>query len=746
MFQLLLIIISYGALLLLLMPPTGIGIISSALIFLFGAGLMIFVKPNIVNLIKRKSYFLTFILISILIAASLGVDFYHRWLASSKIKAIASMLHLSNETILLTGTFVLAICSLIFIYTIIQILFKKPCEIIHTLIKKTCTIIRIFIKKVTSAINKNPFARDLVFCLIAATVTVMLAQIMIDMEVLSMGYVKFFVGVLIVSVLILFLYSLLKKITTAILLGAGIFMVIATVNVYVYNFRSRLFEPLDLLSAGTAMNVAGNYNLFPVPDKILISWRIFIAILIVFACLQRGSKSNIHAKKRIVLLAVCFVCSIGLVLYTSNLKTYHWYTEGALFNGYILDFVSKFKEMSVPKPDNYSVDLITDLAAKYSTDGNGQESKPADPPHIFVIMNEAFSDLHVIGEFSTNTEITPFISSLKNNTVSGYVLASVYGGNTANSEYEFLTGNSLAWLSPNAVPYQQYVRKPTYSMVSYLKSFLNYKAIAMHPFQANGWGRPPAYEFLGFDECYFIEDFPKMNYVRNFVSDQEMFEFLIETYETQKEEPLFIFGVTMQNHGEYTYSGENFTKYISLDDYGDQFPDVEQYLSLIHETDKAVEYLITYFQDNDDDVVIVFFGDHQPKINASFYETISGTTATTLDEQQKLYKVPFFIWANYDIDEEYVNCTSLNYLSSYMYDAAGIPLPLYNRFLTEMEGRIPSINVNGYYSRDEGRYLNFDEANEEERLWLEVYEALQYNNIFDKAHQNEALFPLLKQN
>ena len=283
-------------------------------------------------------------------------------------------------------------------------------------------------------------------------------------------------------------------------------------------------------------------------------------------------------------------------------------------------------------------------------------------------------------------------------------------------------------------------------MVSYLKSFLNYKAIAMHPFQANGWGRPPAYEFLGFDECYFIEDFPKMNYVRNFVSDQEMFEFLIETYETQKEEPLFIFGVTMQNHGEYTYSGENFTKYISLDDYGDQFPDVEQYLSLIHETDKAVEYLITYFQDNDDDVVIVFFGDHQPKINASFYETISGTTATTLDEQQKRYKVPFFIWANYDIDEEYVNCTSLNYLSSYMYDAAGIPLPLYNRFLTEMEGRIPSINVNGYYSRDEGRYLNFDEANEEERLWLEVYEALQYNNIFDKAHQNEALFPLLKQN
>lgn len=199
----------------------------------------------------------------------------------------------------------------------------------------------------------------------------------------------------------------------------------------------------------------------------------------------------------------------------------------------------------------------------------------------------------------------------------------------------------------------------------------------------------------------------------------------------------FFFGVTMQNHGDYYYKKEDFTNSISLNDYDDYF-DVEQYLSLIHETDKAIEHLVTYFEG----VVIVFFGDHQPHLNESFYDAI-GSTTDTLDEQQKRYMVPFFIWANYDIEEKQVDCTSLNYLSSYVYEAAGIALPPYNQFLREMEGVIPSINANGFYSVDDGCYLPIDEANDEALAYLELYEALQYNNIFDKKNRNEALFPVV---
>lgn len=713
MFHLLFIIISYGALLILLMPATSVGVLSAAVMFAIGVCLILYKKAHKVTFWKNKEYYLFSIAALLIVLCVPG--FYSRWLASTKMQAIAAIFHIPITLILVVGSVVLSVLSVYFLYILLHIIRKK----------------------LSDTQPQNYFKKDILSCLIASAITVMLAQFMIGLAAFSMGYFNFLLCVAIVSVVILLLYCLLGRMISSILLGAGLFMIISTINVYVYSFRERLFEPVDIFSAGTAMNVAENYSLLPIPVRILIGWGIFAATLIVLYFFQKKSQTKLTTKKRYVLLAISVIGAIAIFFYSTSLKTYHWHKDGATRNGYFLDFVSKFKEISAPKPDNYNTDLIAELAEQY----NSSAEEATEPPHIIVIMDEAFSDLRVIGDFSTNTEVMPFISSLKENTISGYTLTSVYGGNTANSEYEFLTGNSLAWMSPNAVPYQQYVRESTYSIVSHLKSSYNYKCVAMHPFESSGWNRPTAYEYLGFDESYFIEDFPQMNFVRKYVSDQEMFEFLIKTYEAQKENPLFLFGVSMQNHGGYTYAGENYTQHISLNNFGDEYPKVEQYLSLIHETDKAVEHLITYFQNVDDDVVIVFFGDHQPKIDESFYEAISGTTADTLDEQQKRYKIPFFIWANYDIEEKSVDCTSLNYLSSYVYDVAGIPLPPYNQFLQEMEKTIPSINANGFYSSSAERYLPFDKANEDELAWLESYEILQYNSIFDNRHRNDVLFP-----
>ena len=60
-------------------------------------------------------------------------------------------------------------------------------------------------------------------------------------------------------------------------------------------------------------------------------------------------------------------------------------------------------------------------------------------------MNESFADLSVVGDFETNTQVTPFMDSLSENTLKGYALSSVYGAKTPNSEWEFETGNSMAF-------------------------------------------------------------------------------------------------------------------------------------------------------------------------------------------------------------------------------------------------------------------------------------------------------------
>lgn len=726
MLPLLLSILSYGALLLLLMPPSAVGVLVCAALFALGSAWMICKKPRAVPFWKGRRYLafsIVFAATAVFLTINRAVSFHEQWRYSSRLKTVAGLLHTSLDTLLLVGAILLAAGALYFLYVAL-------CLMVQWL----------------SRPGRKPLGiwGDLLACVVAAAVTVITAQIMIEAGWLSMGTVKLLWAVLIVTALILLLYCLFEKVMPAICVVSGLFMLISTINVYVYRFRERIFEPVDIFSAGTAMNVAENYSLLPIPLSLLVGWVIFLAWLYVIWQFRHGSRIKPGGKARLILLALCAVSLVASFFYTSNLKTYHWHKQGAQYNGYVLDFVSKFKELSPSEPENYSAEQIAQLAEQYSASDGATGDETAQTPHIIVIMDESFADLSVVGDFSTNTEVTPFISSLTENTISGYALSSVFGGNTANSEYEFLTGNSMAWLSPNTVPYQQYLHASTYSMVSYLKSSWQYKCIAMHPYESSGWNRPAVYDYLGFDQCYFLEDFPQENYVRDYVSDREMFEFLIETYEAQKDEPLFFFGVTMQNHGAYYYSGDNYTQYISLEEYGDDFPDAEQYLSLIYETDRAVEYLISYFQDVDEDVLIVFFGDHQPKVDEAFFETIGGGTADTLAEQQKRYQVPFFIWANYDIDEAYVDCTSLNYLSSYVYQAAGLTLPPYNRFLQELETVIPVINANGFYSLSSGGYLSFDEAEGEEQQWLALYEALQYNSCFDKTNRSQIFFPTVE--
>ena len=451
---------------------------------------------------------------------------------------------------------------------------------------------------------------------------------------------------------------------------------------------------------------------------------------------KRNDMGIVKTKK--FLLVSSFLLYGCLFVYCSNLKTYHWQKEGAYYNGYLLEFFAKIKEIKADEPEGYEVNTIYDVANEYNLKINADEL-----PHIIVVMDEAFSDLNVINEVSTNETVTPYISSLKEDTVYGYALSSVFGGNTANSEFEFLTGNSMAWLPYNTIPYQQYVNASSYSIVSYLKSSYDYNCIAMHPYDSSGWNRTKVYSYFGFDEWMFQESFPQEKIFRDYISDEEMFEQMIHVYEQNNDNPLFLFGVTMQNHGGYKYSGDNYEQIISLTDYADTYSAAEQYLTCIHETDKAVELMVEHFKSVDDEVIIVFFGDHLPNLDNGFYETLNEGSFDTIDEQQKKYMVPFFIWANYDIEEQYIGCTSLNYLSNYMYEAAGMPLPSYNQFLKDVQEVIPAMNANGYFSVANKCFVTYDQAESTEKEMLDLYEQVQYNNLFDVENRNEVLFPVV---
>lgn len=534
---------------------------------------------------------------------------------------------------------------------------------------------------------------------------------------------------------------------------------LAGINYFVYLFRGNEFIFSDLKSIRTGLSVAGNYE-FVMDDRagyvILIS-TLYVALI---------RKLRVSFKKRVPMALLCISLAVLGGSYIGNKTQYivteTWEQKGSYRNGYILNYVLSIRDCFIGEPEGYSEERIAALEAKYSGTGAdetvqenhaaqaGQETVDAsaefkEKPTIIVVMSESYADLSVVGNYTTNMDVAPFFDSLTENTIRGYALSSVFGAKTPNSEWEFMTGNSMAFLPSGSVVYQQYISDTPTSIVSTLKNE-GYTCVAMHPYYETGWSRNAVYPDLGFDEMHFIDDFDQTKVLREYITDQELYEKIVERYESRAaNEDLFIMSISMQNHGGYTEKYDNFNEQVRM--LGVNYPDVNQYLSLVHESDAALEYLISYFENVDDPVEIVFFGDHQPSLSSSFYPYLNGKglSGLTEDELEALYTVPFFIWTNYESEEEKVEITSLDFLSTMALERAGIELPAYNQFLSDMMEVVPAINARGYYSQSAGGFLHIEDATGEEAEWIRDYEILQYNNMFDKKGRSEVFFPYIKQ-
>lgn len=548
----------------------------------------------------------------------------------------------------------------------------------------------------------------------------------------------FRLNVLCALLLYLLILGMTARTQVACIVSHGFWMLLAMVNYFVYQFRGNEFSMTDIKAASTGFSVASKYQ-FAVEDRFVIA--VILSILYITAVSRLRITFSKKWLGRVLALSLFVLGTLWFSRKTENIVVESWEQKGSYRNGYLMNFVLGIRDSIITEPEGYSTDSIVRLEETYDS---GQEADSKTDPTIIVIMNESFADLSVLsgGDMPTTEEVMPFYDSLNENVVKGYALSSVFGAKTPDSEWEFLTGNSMAFLPNGSVPYQQYMSGQDYSLVTFLCN-RGYVCKSVHPYYATGWSRDQVYPGLGFSESLFLEEFDQSHLMREYVSDQQMYEKIIEMYEEKpREQKLFVMGITMQNHGGYGETYSNFTDSVSLE--GHYFPDVNQYLSLIHESDQALEYLITYFEQVEEPVEIVFFGDHQPSLNSTFYKTQNGRglSGLTLEQLEDLFQVPFFVWTNYESESREVELTSLNYLSGIVMEQAGMELPPYQQFLKEMQQEIPAMNARAYYSVSQGKFLHYEDAGELDRQWLEKYEILQYNNMFDDD-RSQIFFPEL---
>ena len=518
-------------------------------------------------------------------------------------------------------------------------------------------------------------------------------------------------------------------------------------NHYVLSFRGRIIFPCDLLTLDTAAVVAKSYDY--TPDK-----QIWIALAVLGGYLLLLLLAHIvyHPKGRQRLGRKLLWGSVaGMVIYlfaffftpllpTIGIYTQQWRTQQ---NGFLLNFTTAIRYSFVSEPDGYDADKVAQTARSYRSQSVTDAGEL--PENLIFIMNESFADLtEAFPNLELSEDPLAFYHSLTENTVKGTMISPVTGGGTANVEFEYLTGDSLAFLPSSTVAYQLYLYDGCPSLVSQAKD-LGYHTIAFHPYLSSGWNRTSVYPWLGFDEVHFQEDVQDPQYIRNYVSDLSDYEQLFRWTE-ENDGPTMIFNVTMQNHSGYSQGWNNLSGDVTVTGGAKPSSITTQYFSLMKESDQAIQALVEHYSQAEEKTLIVFFGDHQPPLGNTFFETLYGKKLDERDpeEVQQAYETPFFIWANYDIPEQDDLRISSNYLGVLAAEVAGLPLTGYQQLLSRLMDVLPVAGTAGYVTADGQVTQEAEELPGYVQSLYREYELAAYNHLFDEKHHPEDFFSLRK--
>ena len=534
--------------------------------------------------------------------------------------------------------------------------------------------------------------------------------------------------------------------------------IIGVLNYELQYFRDDYIMVPDIKAIPTAVNVAGNYT--PKYGFAIVFTLIIATLTICFIWLKspNAPQNNKSIRTKAIQSIVAWGIMISVIFIGwhtgwiyANMMGSDWDTNHSVNrNGYCAYFISSLKYSNMPKPANYNTAQIETVLAEYQT---SDTSKSHKEPTIIIIQNEAWADLRLRANIETNQPIMPVLDSLTENTQKGFMTMSVDFGPTIFSEFECVTSLPMRYI-PSINPFLQMLRSPTPSAATMLHNQENpYKTIFYHPYRASGYNRENAYTYMGFDQEIFYENWADkdMNGL-NIVTDKQDFLDIIDIYETNKSEnpdqPLFIYNVTIAGHSAYfdtTYDEmpieiTNFEACLEL----------SNYVNHLWNTDQAIQVLIDYFADKDEDVVIAMFGDHNPHMQETATKQLIEYSRYSTNQDdlalQATYHVPYFIWANFDIEEydglggdnrenPVFNHISPNYLIPHIFRISNMRSTAYYNYITYLLDKYPIITIPIAYDNTGTQMIENKETNPEFYQDLEILYWIEYNALMDSENK-----------
>jgi phosphoglycerol transferase MdoB-like AlkP superfamily enzyme len=242
-------------------------------------------------------------------------------------------------------------------------------------------------------------------------------------------------------------------------------------------------------------------------------------------------------------------------------------------------------------------------------------SRPlATLPHLVAVQSESFFDPRPLHPAIRPDVLAAFDRLKADGVAHGKLRVPAWGANTVRTEFAFLSGLPEAALGVHRFnPYRAVAAgwQPP-SLARVLKT-RGYRTICVHPYPSSFYRRDRVYPRLGFDAFLDLRDFAGAARAGPFVADAAVAA-RIDALLRDADAPLFIFAITMENHGplhlERVAEADLEAAYRTPPPQG--FEDLTIYLRHLRNADRMIDALRTSLGRACRPGQLCWFGDHVP--------------------------------------------------------------------------------------------------------------------------------------
>ncbi|MGZ5006566.1 MAG: LTA synthase family protein [Methylobacter sp.] len=255
----------------------------------------------------------------------------------------------------------------------------------------------------------------------------------------------------------------------------------------------------------------------------------------------------------------------------------------------------------------------SNLSAVIMPVAHEEPAKTLTPRNIHIVLLESYWDPNALkkAKFKTNP-LSPEFRELWKSAGYSHALAPVFGGFTANSEFEVLCGFPVV---KDSVKFERQLLNDV-PCLPHLLADKGYRTIASHPNVPVFWNRVNAYKRMGFQTYWSLEDFVQDDMNQEFMADSSLYRQVMEKIAgpLDAKQPVLDYIVTYFGHWNYPLSESRPNKVST----SSQIDEVSAYANTVYYKSRELMGFINEMRKRDPEGIIVVFGDHLPFLGENF--------------------------------------------------------------------------------------------------------------------------------